>query len=141
MLIKYEFNDGTVSEVEVSEEIGEFIVQSRREEHALDERERYHRKFSIDGANYEENIVGCLAPEYQLVREENRTAFINMLHQELTQTQRERLQSYAEGKTYREIAAEEGVQIKAIQDSVAQARKIWYNYFWNTSQPLERTPP
>ena len=30
MKIKYEFADGTVSEVEVSEEIGSVIVESRR---------------------------------------------------------------------------------------------------------------
>ena len=38
MKIKYEFADGTVSEVEVSDEIGTVIIESRRDEHNGDRR-------------------------------------------------------------------------------------------------------
>ena len=42
MKIKYAFLDGTVTEVEVSEEIGAVIIDSRKAEHTQDERHRYH---------------------------------------------------------------------------------------------------
>lgn len=41
MKIKWQFNDGTKSELEVTDEIGTVILDSRRKEHALAERERY----------------------------------------------------------------------------------------------------
>lgn len=41
MIIKYKFATGEVTEVEVSDEIGTVILDSRREEHANNERHRY----------------------------------------------------------------------------------------------------
>ena len=35
MIIKYKFSTGEVTEVEVSDEIGTVILDSRREEHAI----------------------------------------------------------------------------------------------------------
>ena len=42
MKIKYTFADGTTTEVEVSEEVGAVVIESRKAEHAQDERQRYH---------------------------------------------------------------------------------------------------
>lgn len=42
MKIRYEFVDGEISEVEVTEEIGSVIVESRRLEDNLARKERYH---------------------------------------------------------------------------------------------------
>ena len=42
MKIKYEFADGTVSEVEVEEAIGAVIIEDRRLEDNLSRKERYH---------------------------------------------------------------------------------------------------
>ena len=53
MIIKYKFSTGEVTEVEVSEEIGTVILDSRREEHASNERHRYHTAFSLDDMDYE----------------------------------------------------------------------------------------
>lgn len=52
MIIKYKFSTGEVTEVEVSEEIGTVILDSRREEHASNERHRYHTAFSLDDMDY-----------------------------------------------------------------------------------------
>ena len=52
MKIKYAFLDGTVTEVEVSDEIGAVIIDSRKAEHAQDERHRYHC-YSYDAIDYE----------------------------------------------------------------------------------------
>lgn len=54
MIIKYKFSTGEVTEVEVSEEIGTVILDSRREEHASNERHRYHTAFSLDDMDYED---------------------------------------------------------------------------------------
>ena len=51
MKIKYAFLDGTVTEVEVSDEIGAVIIDSRKAEHAQDERHRYHC-YSYDAIDY-----------------------------------------------------------------------------------------
>ena len=42
MTVKYKFADGTVSEVEVSEEIGTDIMDDRRKEKSANRKERYH---------------------------------------------------------------------------------------------------
>ena len=42
MKIKYTFANGEVSEVEVSEEIGAVIIDSRRKEENQARKERYH---------------------------------------------------------------------------------------------------
>lgn len=41
MIIKYKFATGDVTEVEVSDEIGNVILDSRGEKHANNERHRY----------------------------------------------------------------------------------------------------
>lgn len=51
MKIKYEFADGTVSEVEVEESIGAVIIDSRRKEDNLSRKERYHC-YSLDAMQY-----------------------------------------------------------------------------------------
>ena len=52
MLIKYTFADGTVSEVEVDEELDNFIIESRQDEENLSRKERYHC-FSVESSVYE----------------------------------------------------------------------------------------
>ena len=51
MLIKYESVTGEVTEVEVSEEIGAVIIDSRRKEENLARKERYHC-YSLDAIKY-----------------------------------------------------------------------------------------
>lgn len=52
MKIRYEFVDGEISEVEVTEEIGSVIVESRRLEDNLARKERYHC-YSLDAVDFE----------------------------------------------------------------------------------------
>ncbi len=52
MKIKYEFADGTVSEVEVEESIGAVIIEDRRMEDNLARKERYHCH-SLDAVEFE----------------------------------------------------------------------------------------
>ena len=52
MKIKYEFADGTVSEIEVEESIGAVIIEDRRLEDNLARKERYHCH-SLDAVEFE----------------------------------------------------------------------------------------
>lgn len=52
MKIKYEFADGTVSEVEVEDSIGAVIIEDRRLEDNLSRKERYHC-YSLDAVQFE----------------------------------------------------------------------------------------
>ena len=52
MNIKYEFADGTVSEVEVEDSIGSVIIEDRRQEDNLTRKEHYHC-YSLDAAKFE----------------------------------------------------------------------------------------
>lgn len=63
MKIKYEFIDGTITEVEVEESIGAVIIESRRKEDNLARKERYHC-YSLDAAQFEgEEYADDATPE------------------------------------------------------------------------------
>lgn len=53
MKIIYKFADGTISEVEVSEEFVQAITTSRREEENYERKMRYHCSISIDQLEYQ----------------------------------------------------------------------------------------
>ena len=129
MKITYKFADGTLSEVEVSDEIGTFIIDSRRAEETDNRRERYHREFSLDGMDFENDKWGMVgSSEDDLIVHHDLCEFNRKLSC-LTPTQRRRMLAYAEGLSYREIARREGVQIKAVIDSIEQARKKLLLFF------------
>jgi RNA polymerase sigma factor (sigma-70 family) len=129
MKIKYKFADGTVSEVEVSDEIGTIIIDSRHSEMAGNRRERYYREFSVDGTDFENDEWAVTAtPEDDYLQQYDNSILRAALSQ-LTPIQRKRLQCYADGMTYREIAELEGVAVKAVQDSIEQARKKVKKFF------------
>lgn len=128
MKIKYEFADGTVSEVEVEESIGAVIVESRRKEDNLSRKERYHC-YSLDAADFE----GCEyadkdTPE-TLLEQMVDNHRLNELLQKLSEVQRRRFLLYAQGKSLREIARMEGVDHKAVKKSVDAAKKFFIKNF------------
>ena len=122
MKIKYEFADGTMSEVEVEESIGAVIIESRREEDNLARKERYHC-YSMDAAQFEgTEYADNETPETQMEREMDAL-------DGLSEVQRRRLLGFAEGKSMREIAREENVQHRAVVKSIEGARKIFKKNF------------
>ena len=129
MKITYKFADGTVSEVEVSEEIGTLIMDSRREEHALQEKERCHCR-SLDAIDYEGSEYGYLE---DFGESEKETARQRQLLREcfsgLTETQKRRLLLYIKGKTLREIAEMEGTSFQSVDESIKTARKNFRKIF------------
>lgn len=124
MKIRYEFVDGTVSEVEVEESIGAVIIESRREEDNLARKERYHcysmAAAQFEGTEYADNET----PETQMEREMDAERIAHALDG-LSEVQRRRLLGFAEGKSMREIAREEKVQHRAVMKSIEGARKIF----------------
>lgn len=128
MKISYTFANGENSEVEVNEEIGTFILDSRREEDNLGRKERYHC-YSLDAADYEgQDYADPQTPETVLEREDG-LRHMERIMEAMPEVQRRRLLLYAEGKSLREIARIEGVDHKAVKKSIEAARKFFRKNF------------
>lgn len=129
MKIKYTFADGATTEVEVSEEIGAVIIDSRKAEHAQNERQRYHCPYSYDAIDYEgEEYATDDTPETEHIRSE-RDARLYTALAALTETQRRRLLMLADGLSMREIARREKADIKTVRESIEGARKKFQKNF------------
>lgn len=125
MIVNYRFADGETSEVEVSDEIGAFIIESRREEAAADKKANRHC-WSIDELTYEGLDYAVFDTPFSSLDEEEEIRLVNRIRESfqlLTPTQRRRLELYVQGKTFREIAAAENVAVNAVELSIAQSIK------------------
>ena len=128
MKIKYEFADGTVSEVEVEESIGAVIVEDRRLEDNLSRKERYHC-YSLDAAQFEgAEYANNETPESLLVSDERRGELQEAL-EGLTEIQKERVSRLADGLSINEIARREGVAPNAVMKSVKGVREKLKKFF------------
>nr|DAY58775.1 MAG TPA: RNA polymerase sigma factor [Caudoviricetes sp.] len=128
MKINYTFANGETSDVEVSEEIGTVILDSRREESNLDRKERYHC-YSLDATDFEgEDYADDSTPESELFLQlENQ--HIAETFNKLSEVQKRRLLMLAQGLSLREIARREGKDIKTIRKSIEGARKKFLKFF------------
>ncbi len=133
MKIKYQFADGTVSEIEVSEEQGAFITASNREEQNLERKHRYHCPVSLDSLEFEGEAFAddTYSPERLLMIEEEEKEVEQFLSL-LTDKQRERVLKLMDGKSIKEIAAEEGVAYLTVYDSIEYVKKKFKNFFQDT---------
>ena len=128
MKIRYEFVDGEISEVEVTEEIGSVIVESRRLEDNLARKERYHC-YSLDAVDFEGSGYASKDTPESLLEQTTDKQHIKRLLKELPEVQRRRLLLYAQGKSLREIARLEGVDHKAVKKSIEAAKKYFLKNF------------
>lgn len=79
-ILHYEFVTGESVNITVSAEIAEVIYDSRRIEHARNERSRYHRAFSLDSEDYEgTNLVSEKTPDDLMTELENRKHLLDCL--------------------------------------------------------------
>lgn len=118
MKISYIFANGENSEVEVNEEIGTFILDSRREEDNLGRKERYHC-YSMDAVKYEGvEYADDVTHERVLMLEESNGELQEAL-ESLTEVQRERVGRLADGLSINEIARREGVAPNAVMKTAA----------------------
>lgn len=124
MIIKYKFADGDVTEVEVSEEIGTVILDSRRAEHANNERQRYHTAFLLDDMVYEDKdyFSSDDTPEEAFVRKESAQRREVMLSQ-LTPVQKRRFEMFEDGMSIAEIARLEKAAFNSVKESIGAAQK------------------
>lgn len=134
MIIKYKFADGTSSEVDVSDDIGNIIIATQKEEDNLSHKEHSHC-LSIEGFLYEgielstgETIETFLKKEYDRERLRKR---INAAFDKLSEKQYRRLMMRIDGLKLREIAEIEQVRINAVRKSISSAEKIFKKFFRN----------
>lgn len=127
MEIVYKFNDGTVSKVEVDEEIGKFILASRKEEHANNEKNRSHC-ISLDALKYEGSEYASKETVETVLIDRSRREQLYEVIEKLTDVQKRRLEMLLDGHSLREIARQEGVNLSKIQKSVAQIQKKFMNF-------------
>ena len=128
MKIKYEFADGTVSEVEVEESIGAVIIEDRRLEDNLARKERYHCH-SLDAVEFEGAEYGTEeTPETLLAAMEEDRRIYDAFHR-LSRVQQRRLLMLAGGMSVNEIARREGVHHSVVSETISAARKKFKKFF------------
>ncbi|CFX07502.1 RNA polymerase sigma factor, region 3/4 [Syntrophomonas zehnderi OL-4] len=128
MKIQWKFADGTTSEVEVNEEIGNYITASRREESNLARKERYHC-YSLDAIDFEGlEYAAKTTPEIELTRKEDATQIKSALDK-LSETQKRRLLMLADGLSINEIARIENIAPNAAWKSIEGAKKKFKKHF------------
>ena len=122
MKINYTFNNGENSEVEVNEQIGAVILESRRKEENLARKERYHC-VSMENSEFEGvDFIDETTPETLLFEQIDNEHILETLDK-LSETQKRRLLMLASGMSLHEIAKAEGTSFYAIHVSIDAAKK------------------
>ncbi|MGN0149176.1 MAG: hypothetical protein ACI4C7_02880 [Clostridia bacterium] len=131
MEIKYEFVDSEVSVVEVDDEIGAVIADSRRKEENLERNNRRHC-YSIDALEYGDKDIYAQStdatPEMINVHKEE-SGELYTAFSRLSETQQRRLLMLASGMSMRQIAECEDVDIKTVRESIEGGRKKFKKFF------------
>ena len=130
MKITYKFATGEVTEVEVSEEIGTVILESRKAEHACNERHRYHTAMSTDALMYEDaEYFGTVDSPESLYVQGEETNHREFLLSQLTAVQRRRFEMLMSGMTIADIARAENASFNSVKETIEGARKKLKKYF------------
>lgn len=115
MKIRYEFATGEVSEIEVSEELGR-LIEEMTHQAALRDRAETRRHVSLDKLLEaglplaDDNCVETLAE-----RAIDHAALLHAMEQLLPQQKELLLKVYFEGRSYADVARDEGVDRSAIR--------------------------
>lgn len=128
MIIKYRFEDGSVSEVEVDEKLGLTISAMERETENYERKCRYWNVMRID---YEGAAVADYdTPDLYVERKEEQRN-VDEFFKLLTPTQRRRLLIRYDDPSIslREIARMEGVDIKTIRECFEGIQKKYLKFF------------
>lgn len=131
MLIKFKFADGTVSEVEVDEELGLVISAMEREEQSYERKMRRWAPIRLDEAEYEgEWFADNNTPEkaYELEESQRRVDEFKKL---LTPIQLRRLEMRESNPdiSFREIAEIEHTNVRAVWETFEQIKKKYKKFF------------
>ena len=131
MKIKYKFANGEISYVEVSDEVGQAILESRRKESSLDKKEYRHSACSIDVIEFEgEEFAEKDTPESLLFNKEE-DARVKEFFAILTERQKRCLELRMEGKSIAEIARLEGLKFMSVKDCLTCIQKKFQTFFQN----------
>ena len=122
MKIKYKFINGETTDIEVEDNIGTWILDSRRMEENLARKERYHC-LSTDGMDYEGAEFGTAYTAETEYISDCKYREIYQTLMALEPVQRKRMLLSIAGKSSREIAELEGVSHVAVCKSLKAARK------------------
>jgi len=133
MKIKYQFADGTISEIEVNDETGACYIALEREEANYERKCRYHCPVSIDALEYEGEVFAddTYSPERMVMQEEEEKEVQRFLST-LTPKQRQRVEKLMEGMSITEIAREEGTSYISVWESIEFVKKKIKNFFQDT---------
>ena len=123
--IKYEFNDGTTSEIEVTDELYALhleLVQQEKRDHWRETRRHTSLYYFTDlGIDFEDTRTESALELY--IRKEN-IASIRKAMLCLTDKRRELIhKAFFEGKTFRAIAREQGLSKSAISQQMKTVYK------------------
>lgn len=115
MKIRYNFVNGDTTEVEVSEEIGAVIVESRHQE-ALNDRKESRRHYHYTANDvYEGEEYGADDPDLLALFPTDAEEKVAYAMASLTDAQREVITAlFLEGRPAREYAAEKGISEAAV---------------------------
>ena len=117
MIIRYEFVNGEISEIEVDDYYGEILKEFNRNQRNSNRVYRRHN-YSLEAALYQGKDFGY------------NECFTDLLEEvdTLTETELRRLKKYVSGYSIKEIADQEGVSTPAILYTLDAARKKIKNY-------------
>lgn len=131
MIIKFKFADGTVSEVEVDEELGLVISAMEREEQSYERKMRRWAPIRLDEAEYEgEWFADNDTPEKRYELEESQRR-VDEFKKTLTSTQLRRLEIRESNPniSFREIAEIEHTDVRAVWETFDQIKKKYKKFF------------
>lgn len=131
MIIKFKFADGSVSEVEVEEDLGLVISVMEREEESYERKMRRWAPIKLDQAEYEGDwYADNDTPEKKYELNESQKK-VDEFKKKLTPTQLRRLEIREDNPiiSLREIARMEGTTLKAIEDTFEQIKKKYKKFF------------
>lgn len=136
MKISYEFADGSITEVEVSDEIGAVVIDSRREEESAERKHRRHC-ISLDAIVYEGKEYGREDTHPGLEDEDDaeqalklRTKRAKTALRHLTEMQRRYLWMHVNGLSVREISRREAKNFRTVYDSIEAAKKKFEKFYF-----------
>ena len=132
--IKYEFNDGTTSEIEVSDEVYTLhlqLVQEEKRNHWRETRRHISLYYLLEnGVDFMDTAADSFAA---VELRENEERIHNAIKNQLTDKQRELAQKvFFEGMTLTDIAKEKGVSQPAITQQLATVIKKLKKLFQKT---------
>lgn len=129
MKITYKFNNGDTAEVDVAEEIGAVIIESRRTEESGERKARRHN-YSLNAILYEgAEFAFPDFTEEMFDDGKDCAARVREAFSHLSKVQQQRLLMLAAGLSIREISRREGKNFSTVYESIEAARKKFLKFF------------